>query len=337
MDIILSREAVEMVMFFFIYSFLGWVLEVAFHALKCGKFINRGMLAGAVCPIYGFGAVIIIYLLEPIKGNLLLLFAGSGILCTALEYFAGLVLDKLFHKRWWDYSDVPYNIGGYVCLQFSVYWGIGGIILIRDIQELIGDFVNIFSTETLIIANGVFIIMMLIDTLATVSSINKFNRKLELLGELQEQIHNMSDFIGENVSEKTLEIADRSQPVIENIESKKHEMQEKAAEAKKEREENAERIRESISRKISEHEMEVESRKIERMNRLSNSVFGDSSFMNKKKYTLEELRNKKKYIHNNLGRNEKRLIKAFPNIKENRRSMEFNEIREKFQNGKKSA
>nr|WP_307760150.1 hypothetical protein [uncultured Peptostreptococcus sp.] len=337
MHIIFSRNLVEMVMFFFIYSFLGWVVEVAFHALKCGKFINRGMLAGAVCPIYGFGAVIIIYLLEPIKDNLLLLFLGSAILCTVLEYLAGLALDKLFHKRWWDYSDVPYNIGGYVCLQFSVYWGIGGIILVRDIQELIGDFVNIFSTEVLFFVNIVFIIMMLVDAIATVSSINKMNRKLELLDELQGQIHKMSDFIGENVSEKTLEIADKSQPVIENLESKRTEMKTKAMEAKKEREENAAKIRESISKKISDREIAMESKAAERMNKLSKSIYGNNKFINKDKYTIEELKKKKLYLHDNPVRGEKRLLKAFPNIKENKRKKEFNEMHEKFLDKKKGA
>lgn len=329
MHIIFSRNLVEMVMFFFIYSFLGWVVEVAFHALKCGKFINRGMLAGAVCPIYGFGAVIIIYLLDPIKDNLLLLFLGSAILCTILEYIAGLALDKLFHKRWWDYSNVPFNIGGYVCLQFSVYWGIGGIILVRDIQELISDFVNIFSTNVLLIVDLVFIIMMIVDTLATVRSINKMNRKLDLLSELQNEIHKMSDFIGENVSEKTLEIADKSQPVIENLEMKKAERKAKAIEAKKEREENTQKFKESLSKKFKNKEVNMESASANKINKLSESVYGDNKFINKDKYTIDELKKKKLYIHNKPVSGEKRLLKAFPNIKENKRKEEFDEMREK--------
>lgn len=338
MDIIFSREAVEMVMFFFIYSFIGWVLEVAFHALKCGKFINRGMLAGAVCPIYGFGAVILIYLLEPIKSNLLLLFLGSAVLCTILEYFAGLILDKLFHKRWWDYSDVPYNIGGYVCLQFSVYWGIGGILLIRDIQGLIGNFVNIFSTNIILIADAVFVVTMLIDVLATVKSINKLNKKLDLLGELQEQIHNMSDKIGEGVSEKTLKIAEKSKPALENLEAKKEARKERVEEIRKEHEENAEKIRSAISQKLDDRAVKIDEMKAYEMNKLSKSISGKDNFIDgENKYTIEELKKKKNMIHNHIGMNERRLIKAFPSLKENKRTKEFKEVKERVLNKKKGA
>ncbi len=337
MHIIFNRSLEEMIMYFFIYSFLGWVLEVAFHALKCGKFINRGMLAGPVCPIYGFGAVIIICILEPIKNNLFLLFIGSAILCTFLEYIAGLALDKLFHKRWWDYSDVPYNIGGYVCLQFSVYWGIGGIMLIRDIQELIGSFVNIFSTELILIANVIFIIAMFIDAFVTVNSINKMNRKLELLEDLQKEIHNISDYIGENVTEKTLEIAQKSQPVIENIEKKKAERKNKTIEAKRERKENIAKFKEDISKSVSTQEFNSDSKAVEKMNKLSDSIYGNKLFANNSRYTIEELNRKKAYIHNKPVRGEKRLLKAFPNIKENKRKKAFNEMRQNYTDKKKNA
>ncbi len=326
MEAMLSRNLAEMLIFFFIYSFLGWVVEVAFHQLKCGRFINRGMLAGAVCPIYGFGAVIIITLLEPIKNNLFLLFIASAILCTFLEYLAGLALDKLFHKRWWDYSEVPYNIGGYVCMQFSVYWGIGGIILIRDIQSIVARFVNFFTSQIIIGADIIFTIIILIDAAATISSIIKINRKLELLNELQKQIHNVSDFIGENVSEKTSEISDKSKPVIENIEVKKEEVRTRAIEAKKE----SNKIKESLSTKISKKEFELEQKTIGRINHLSKSIYGEGIFINKDKYSLEELKKKKIDIQNNFIKGEKRLLKAFPNIEERKMKKEFDEIRNNF-------
>lgn len=331
MNDLLSRHVLEFIMFFYIYAFLGWVVEVAFHALKCGKFINRGMLAGAVCPIYGFGAVIIIYLLDPLKSNIFILFIGSAIVCTVLEYLVGLGLDKLFHKRWWDYSDVPFNIGGYVCLQFSVYWGIGGILLIRDVQGLIQGFVNIFSTKMILILCSVFTITLIIDVLATISAINKLNKRLDLLGEVQAQIHNMSDFIGEGVTEKTLEIAEKSKPVIENLEQKKKEADKKAAAAKEEKIQD-------ITRKLAIKEMKFENLKVDRMNRLYKKISGNSEFVDEnKKYSIEDLEEKKNGLHRNMGGLEKRLVKAFPNMKEKKRAEEFNEMKEKLKRNGKSA
>ena len=100
---------------FFAYAFLGWCMEVSFAALTSGRFVNRGFLNGPVCPIYGCGAVIVLFCLEPLKDHLFWLFVGSVILTSALEWLTGFVLEKIFHERWWDYSDMPFNLGGYIC------------------------------------------------------------------------------------------------------------------------------------------------------------------------------------------------------------------------------
>ena len=111
--------------YFLIYSCLGWCLEVIYAAVTTGKLINRGFLNGPVCPIYGFGMVIVLFALTPLSHNLLLLYLGGVILPSALELVGGWALYKLYHTRWWDYSDYPFNIGGYICLEFSLLWGVG--------------------------------------------------------------------------------------------------------------------------------------------------------------------------------------------------------------------
>ena len=120
--------------FFFIYAFLGWCTEVCFVALKTGTFVNRGFLNGPVCPIYGFGALVVLTALEPLRDHLLLLFLGSMALTSLLEYLTGLLLEKLFYQRWWDYSDEPFNVGGYICLRFSLIYVILLQIIIRRRQ-----------------------------------------------------------------------------------------------------------------------------------------------------------------------------------------------------------
>ena len=93
--------------YFVVYSFIGWCTEVCFCSVSTGKFVNRGFLNGPVCPIYGFGMVIVIYILTPVTENVFLLFFGSMILASALELVTGWALKKLFHTSWWDYSDKP--------------------------------------------------------------------------------------------------------------------------------------------------------------------------------------------------------------------------------------
>ena len=122
---------------FLIYAFLGWCCEVAFAAVNKGKFVNRGFLNGPVCPIYGFGMLIVVTALWRLKGNLILLFLGSAALTTALEFVTGWVLEKFFHDKWWDYSDMPFNIKGYICLKFTVLWGLAASFVVGAVHRFV--------------------------------------------------------------------------------------------------------------------------------------------------------------------------------------------------------
>ena len=128
---------------FFIYAFLGWCTEVSYAALVTGKFVNRGFLNGPVCPVYGFGVVIVLTCLTPLANNLPLLFLGSVVLTSALEWLTGFVLEKLFHQRWWDYSDQPFNLSGYVCLRFSVAWGFACLFVVKLLHPTVLLFIRL--------------------------------------------------------------------------------------------------------------------------------------------------------------------------------------------------
>ena len=114
--------------YFLIYSFLGWCVEVAYAAVTRGKLVNRGFLNGPVCPIYGFGMLALLFALTPLLDNNLLLFVGGVIIPSAIELAGGWLLYRLYHTRWWDYTDRPFNVGGFICLEFSLYWGLGSEI-----------------------------------------------------------------------------------------------------------------------------------------------------------------------------------------------------------------
>ena len=101
---------------FLIYAFLGWCSEVVFAALNTGKFVNRGFCNGPICPIYGFGMLFVSLCLMPFRDNLPLLFILSLLLTSFIEFITGFVLEKFFNQKWWDYSKLPFNINGYVCL-----------------------------------------------------------------------------------------------------------------------------------------------------------------------------------------------------------------------------
>ena len=122
--------------YFLIYSFGGWALEVVYHAVACGKVINRGFLNGPVCPVYGFGVLSVFAMINTIQGggylmNDGMIFLFGVILATAVELIAGWLLDVCFHARWWDYSNKPLNLHGYICLEFSLIWGVAILLVVK--------------------------------------------------------------------------------------------------------------------------------------------------------------------------------------------------------------
>lgn len=207
--------------FFIIYAFLGWCIEVVYAVSKTGKFVNRGFLNGPVCPIYGFGVVLVITGLTSLKGNLFFLFIASVVLTSALEALTGFVLKKVFHKSWWDYSDQPYNLGGYICLQFSLIWGIACILVVYVVHPLIVTLISWTPQEFGMIVVILTLVLFAVDFVATVNTVVNFNRRLHHLDELAALIKELSNELGENLTEGTLELLESKKEFEENIEDKK--------------------------------------------------------------------------------------------------------------------
>ena len=131
----------NLLFYFAIYSFAGWCGEVVFATVRHGKFVNRGMLHGAYCPIYGFGLITVIVCLTPIKDSWLLLFVGSAVLTTVLEFITGCIVNLRFGLGVWDYSSVPFNLLGQVCLPFSIGWSmltLPGLWMGRVLCDVVG-------------------------------------------------------------------------------------------------------------------------------------------------------------------------------------------------------
>jgi len=111
------------VWYYLIFSIFGWCVESALVSFQQKKFVNRGFLTGPICPIYGTAMCIIIGALTPLKSSWILLLVGGGVIACAVEYFIGWQLEKMFHQRWWDYSDHKYNLNGRVAIPESLAWG----------------------------------------------------------------------------------------------------------------------------------------------------------------------------------------------------------------------
>ena len=117
------------ILLFFIYSFLGWCLEVGCKLVSDHKFVNRGFLIGPYCPIYGYGALIMTILLHKYLNDPVTLFIMIILVCSILEYFTSYFLEKIFHTRWWDYTHYKFNINGRICLETMIPFGVFGLFI----------------------------------------------------------------------------------------------------------------------------------------------------------------------------------------------------------------
>ena len=215
---------------FFIYAFLGWCTEVSYAALVTGSFVNRGFLNGPVCPVYGFGAVIVLAALTPLADNLLLLFLGSMALTSALEWLTGFALEKLFHQRWWDYSDEPFNLSGYICLRFAIAWGFACMFVVKLLHPTVLLFIRIVPQVLGVVLLALMGAVMAVDLAATVSTIIKLNRRLAQIDELAAKIREASNEFGENLADRVLDAAERGAGWKEDLDELSFRLAERRAE-----------------------------------------------------------------------------------------------------------
>ena len=160
---------------FMIYSFLGWCTEVICKSIEYKRFINRGFLMGPYCPIYGYGAIVMVVLLKDFSHNVFLLFIMSMLVCSILEYLTSFVMEKLFCARWWDYSNKKFNINGRVCLRNSLCFGLLAILLVYFINPFILDILNEINPTVINILTFILLVIFILDNVISYTIINSFS------------------------------------------------------------------------------------------------------------------------------------------------------------------
>lgn len=133
----MTDALLDLLWYFFTYSFAGWCLEVVFTAYRQKKLVNKGFLNSPLCPIYGFCAVAISVLFSDLTRQVFFLFLGSLVVSTFLEFVTGHLLQAIFHQKWWDYSEEKWNADGYVCVKFSLFWGAFGTVVVLIFNPMI--------------------------------------------------------------------------------------------------------------------------------------------------------------------------------------------------------
>lgn len=150
------------------YSFLGWVYESAICSIDEHSLVNRGFLNGPICPVYGFGALASIFFLDQRTDNIIILFFAGMLLTCTVEYITAMLLEKLFHAKWWDYSHHRVNFQGRVCLLGAVVFGFLSVLLIKYIHPFVGARTNQLPIWALVSAAVIIFLAIMLDLYITV-------------------------------------------------------------------------------------------------------------------------------------------------------------------------
>ncbi len=282
---------------FIIYSFVGWLMETILVSTQSKEFVNRGFMNGPFCPIYGTGALTVYLFLTPIKSNIILVIVFGGIFATIIEYVTSAIMEKIFNAKWWDYSDKKFNLNGRICLSISICWGFLSAFMLYVLQPVLFNFINKIPRLAGEFIGTAIIGYFIGDIAITVFNILSINSKLEVISRTRKEFH-------EKIEE--LVLFSSRQDFYERFKLNGFKNSEYLNELKI-----------SLEKEIEKYYNEKHELYNEKRENLENTI-------NELKSSLE----KKAEYFKKVNRIEKRLFKAFPNIKSTKFSDDMAEIKE---------
>lgn len=203
----------QWLLFFYIYSFFGWCIESSYVSIRKRKFVNRGFMRGPFLPLYGSGAVLLLFVTIPVRDSLILSFIFGAAAATVLEYITGACMEALFKVRYWDYSNNPFNLHGYVCLGTSLAWGFLTIVMLRIVHEPVEHLVLSINQTVQDILAAVLTVYVTADmalsfraALDIRAMLEKMTRVKEEMERMQGRLDAMIAFAGPKMAEKKEQI-----------------------------------------------------------------------------------------------------------------------------------
>ena len=196
--IIFGIDGYEVVMWFLTYSMMGWLVESIYMSFCNHKITNRGFAKGPFCPIYGFGALAVFFILRPYSDNSILLFFLGSFLATTLEFLTALVMKRIFGEIWWDYHEKPFNYRGIICLESSIAWGFYTLFLFMFLQNIVAAFVAMIPVRAGRVIGNLILIGYIMDFSATIYRQKKENLQESMDEEQIQQIEQARDKMKDN-------------------------------------------------------------------------------------------------------------------------------------------
>lgn len=216
----------QLFLLFCFWSFAGWCIEVIDMTYETGEYQNRGFLNMPICPIEGLGVVMVTVFFRPIQNTVLPLFLASTALCTSFELFVGLLFEKLFHARWWDYSNMKFNYKGLICLRNSLFFGAGCVVCLRWVNPLLLKGIAALPVKAGLTFVVIMSVLIVLDTVASIMAALKLKRKIERLDTLSKLMLNVSVKTGMRLASGTLKVKSN----VETVTEKAHDIKENVTE-----------------------------------------------------------------------------------------------------------
>ena len=190
----------ELVWFFLFYSLAGWCAGVAVAALRKHTFVNTGFLNLPLCPIYGVAAVLFTVFLSELRDHLFFLFLGGAVISAGLVYFTGFLLERIFHRKWWDYSRRRFQFEGYVTLPLLAVWGLLAVLCVRVSNPLLASLLELIPVRTQQTVLAIVLLLMAVDLVLSLVSVLQLRFRLQRLQTLRKDFRNISAQFGSAIT-----------------------------------------------------------------------------------------------------------------------------------------
>lgn len=205
----------ELLWLFLVYSFIGWTIETVAGSVKWHRFVNRGFFTGPFCFVYGFSAVLMTVTLWELENQWFFLFSGCALQATLIEWLTGKLLERLNHHKWWDYSNKKFNFDSYICLQYTLLWGVLGCIAMKYGNHIFAGLFDMIPGLVRKIVIWVLIGIALVDLIASVAAIFHIQKEIPVVHQWSHRLsrwtYNFGEWIVRRVSKRMV----KAYPVIE--------------------------------------------------------------------------------------------------------------------------
>lgn len=280
-------------MLFIIYAVAGWICEVTLQLIQKHKLADRGFLIGPYCPIYGCGAILITLCLTPFNEHPIGLFILAMVLCGSLEYATSFIMEKAFNAKWWDYSNMRFNINGRICLETLVPFGIAGLLIIYVFNPFLISMIGLMGENVLNITSIAILVIFVADVIVSSKIIYNFKKTNKEVS--QQESKDSTEIISEKVREILRNKSFLNRRLIEAfpdfttiLKEKGEELKRKTAEVKEELTNRANDVQKKINDKASNVQQKINNKASDVQRKINNRANEVQRKFNSKTNELKE-------------------------------------------------